>query len=195
MLHDRLEERPQIHRFAILIRLGDARLGIGVHHRKIELVFGRIQIDEQVVNLVQHFLNARVRPVDLVDHYNRRQPRFERLHQHVARLRQWAFARVHQQHHAVDKFQRALHLAAEIAVTRGIDNIDFVVAVAHAGGLGENRDSTLALQFIRIHGAFGMAFVGAKHAALIEHRVDQRGFAVINVSNDRDVTNLRTYRH
>jgi hypothetical protein len=34
-----------------------------------------------------------------------------------------------------------------------------------------------------------VVFVGAKSAALLQHGVDQRGFAVVNVGNDGDVAN------
>ena len=36
-------------------------LGVGVEHRKIELVLGGVEIDEQIVDFVEHFLDARVR--------------------------------------------------------------------------------------------------------------------------------------
>ena len=77
-----------------------------------------IEIDEQVVDLVQHFLRARVGTVDLVDDENRRELRFERFAEHVTRLRQRAFAGVDQQHDAIDHFQGAFDLTAEVTVTR-----------------------------------------------------------------------------
>ncbi len=91
-LDDRFEQRLQI--LARLVDIGGrrAQLRVGVQHRKIELVFAGIEIDEQVVDLVQHFLRARIRTVDLVDDQDRRQLGFQRLAQHVARLRQRAFA-------------------------------------------------------------------------------------------------------
>ena len=83
--------------------------------------------------------------------------RFERLHQHVAGLRQRAFAGVHQQHDAVDDLERALDFAAEIAVAGGVDDVDLDAVVADAGGLGENGDAALALQVVGIHDALGDA--------------------------------------
>ena len=90
VLDDRVEQRPQILARAVRIARGRADPGVGVEHREIELVLGRVEIDEQIVDLVQHFLRARVGPVDLVDDDNRRQPALERLAQHEARLRQRA---------------------------------------------------------------------------------------------------------
>ena len=132
-------------------------LGIGVDDRKIELVFRRIEIDEQIVDFVQHFLDARVRAVDLVDDEHGRQLGFERLHQHVAGLRQRPFAGIHQQHDAVDNFQGAFDFAAEIAVAGSIDNVDLGAVITDTGGFGENRDAALTLQFVRVHDAVGRA--------------------------------------
>ena len=108
------------------------RFGIGVEHREIELVFLGVEVDEQVVDLVQHFLRTRVGAVDLVDDHDRRQVRFQRLAQHIPRLRQRAFAGVHQQHDAIHHLQRALHFAAEIAVAGRVDNVDLHVVVKNA---------------------------------------------------------------
>ena len=81
--------------------------------------------------------------------------RFERFHEHVASLRQRSFAGIHQQQHAVDDLQRALDFAAEVGVPRSIDDVYFVVAIAHAGGLGQNRNPALALQLAGIERAVG----------------------------------------
>ena len=55
--------------------------------------------------------------------------------------------------------------------------------------LGENRDTALALQLVGIHHALDVVFVGTECAALIEHGVDQRGFAVVDVRDDGDIAN------
>ena len=75
--------------------------------------------------------------------------------QHVAGLRQRAFAGVHQQHHAVDDLQRALHFAAEIAVAGRVDDVDLDAVIADAGDLGEDGDAALALQVVGVHDALG----------------------------------------
>ena len=63
MLEDRFEQRAQVGGIVIGRELGKAGFGIGVDYRKVQLIFGRIQIDEQVVDLVQDLLDARIRPV------------------------------------------------------------------------------------------------------------------------------------
>ena len=70
-----------------------------------------------------------------------------------------------------------------------IDNVDFYVVIENRGVLGEDGDAALALQFVRVHHSFDVVFVGAKGAALLQHGVDQRGFAVVDVRDDSDVAN------
>ena len=166
-----------------------ADLGVGVEDREIELLFLGVEIDEQIVDFVQHFLRTRVGAVDLVDHHDRRQLGFERLAQNVAGLRQRAFAGVDQQHDAVDHLERAFDFAAEIAVAGRVDDVDLDVVIEDGGVLGQNRDAALALQIVGVHDALDEVLVGAKSAALPEHGVNQRGLAVVDVGDDGDIAN------
>ena len=59
------------------------------------------------------------------------------------------------------------------------------------GVLGQNRDAAFALEIGAVHGAFGDPLVRAKRAALVQHRVDQRRLAVIDVRDDGDVAAQR----
>ena len=187
VLQDGVEERAQVGGRVVHGFLGHAGLGDGVEHRKIELVFGGVEIDEQVVNLVEHFRHARVGAVDLIDHHDGRQVRFQGLGKHVARLRQRTFAGVHEQHDAVDDLEGAFHLAAEIAMAGGVDDVDFDAVIAHAGNFGEDGDAALAFQVVGIHDAVDVFLVGAEDAALIEHGVDESGLAMVHVGDDGDV--------
>ena len=111
------------------------------------------------------------------------------LRQHVTGLRQRAFAGIDEKHDAVDHLEGALDFAAEIAVAGRIDDVDFHVVVEDGGVLGEDGDAALALQFVRIHDALDEVLVGAKCAALLQHGVDQRGLAVVDVGDDGDIAN------
>ena len=71
---DGLEQRLQI--VARLVHASIVAvpgLRVRVEHGKVELVFGGVEIDEQVVDLVQDFLGTRVGTVDLVDDEDGRQ--------------------------------------------------------------------------------------------------------------------------
>src|SRR5581483_6347782 len=103
-----------------------------------------------------------------------------------ARLRQGPFRGVDEQHDAVDDFERALDFAAEVAVTRRVDDIDLDAVVTHAGDLGENRDAALALEVVRVHDPVDVLFMGPEDPALVEHGVHERGLALVDVRDDGD---------
>ena len=156
-------------------------------HRKIELLLGGVEVDEEVVDLVEDLLWTRVRPIDLVDHDDRGQSPFQGLAQDEPGLWQRPFRGVHEQQHAVDHRQRPLDLSAEIGVTRRVDDVDEGVAVVDGGVLGEDGDAALALQVRVVHRTLGDPLVRAEDAALVEHGVDERRLAVVDVRDDRDV--------
>ena len=166
-----------------------ASLGVGVEDGEIELVLLGVEIDEEVVDLVQNFLRARVGAVNLIDDNDRRKLGFESLAQNIAGLRQRAFAGVDQQHDAVDHFEGAFDFAAEVAVAGGVDDVDLHVVIEDGGVFGQDGDAAFALKLVRVHDAIDVMLVGAKRAALLQHGVDQRGLAVVDVRDDGDVAN------
>ena len=56
--------------------------------------------------------------------------------------------------------------------------------------LGEDRDALLALEVAGIHDPVDDDLVRAEHAGLAEHRVDERGLAVVDVGDDGDVAQV-----
>jgi hypothetical protein len=55
--------------------------------------------------------------------------------------------------------------------------------------LCKNGDATLPLQVIRIKHAFAHGLVRPKDAGLMQHRVHQRRFAVVDVGDNRHISN------
>ena len=172
-----------------------AGLRVAVDDRELDLALVGVEVEEELVHLVDDRLDPRVRPVDLVDDEDHRQPRLERLAQHEARLRQRPLARVDEQEHAVDHRQPALDLAAEVGVARRVDDVDLRPAVADGRVLGEDRDALLALEVDRVEHALGDVLVRAEGAGLPEQRVDERRLAVVDVRDDGDVADIRADGH
>src|SRR4029077_15684150 len=133
--------------------VGQAFTRVGVDNRKIQLVFGGVEIDKEVVDFVEHFGGACVGAIDFVENDYGRQLGGEGFLKHVARLGERAFAGVHEKEHAVHHAQGALDFAAEVAVARRVDNIYLGVVKKERGILGENSDAALALQIVGIHHA------------------------------------------
>jgi hypothetical protein len=105
-------------------------------------------------------------------------------------LRQRALARVDEQDDAVHHRQAALDLAAEVRVAGRVDDVDRQPAVLDRGVLREDRDALLALQVVGVHDALVDVGMRAERVRLPEHRVDQRGLAVVDVRHDGDVADV-----
>ena len=133
----------------------------------------------------------------------------EGLAQHEAGLRERTLGGVHHEDDAVDHGQAALDLAAEVGVTGGVDDVngDAVLkaqglgrgaGVVDGGVLGENGDALLALKIAGVHdalaGLFDRVALGER-SGLPEHCVNQRGLSVIDVRDDRDVSQVGTRGH
>jgi hypothetical protein len=88
----------------------------------------------------------------------------------------------------------ALDLAAEIGVAGRVDDVDARVLPVDRGRLGEDGDAALLLEIVGIHRAFGHALVLAERAGLLEQFVDQRGLAMVDVRDDRDVAEFHGRR-
>jgi len=131
-----------------------------------------------------------VGPVDLVDHHNDPVAQLQGLGEHEAGLGHGALGGVHQQDDAVDHLQDALHLAAEVGVARGIHDVDLGVLVPDGGVLGQDGDAPLPLQVAGVHDPVHHLLILPVDAALLQHLVHQRGFAVVDVGDDGDISQM-----
>ncbi len=185
-----LAQWPQI---ALLVVQVIDRIAIpsrGVHDREIEDFVRRVETHEQIKDLVNRPMRAGGRLVNLIDHDNNRQVQREGFLEHKKRLRHRAFLGIDQQQCAISHFQDAFDLAAEIGVSGRVDNIDTEVLIIECAIFCGDGDAALALQFIRVHQALRHFLVVTEHTAKFEQLVNQRGFAVVNVSDDGDVPDL-----
>ena len=82
-----------------------------------------------------------------------------------------------------------LDLTAEVGVSRRIDDVDVHALIIDRQVLGQDRDTPLPFQVVRIHDAFGDVLVGRKTACLMQQFIDKRSLAVVDVGNDGDVAN------
>ena len=114
----------------------------------------------------------------------------ERFAEHEARLRHRTVERVHHEQHAVHHAQDALDLTSEVGVTGRIDDVDLGAVPANGCVLRQNGDAPLSLEGVGIHHTLDDDLILAKRTGLPEHFVDESSFAVIDVSDDCDVTNF-----
>ena len=187
--HRALEGRPE--RSARPVSRGVAGAApVGFDRAAAGLEGGAVQHLAEPQHLVEHFLGASVLPVDLVDDDDGRQVAGQRLLQHVTGLRQRTFGGIDEQEHTVDHGQGALDLAAEVGVAGGVDEVDLDTLPVDGSRLGEDGDATLALLVVGVHDAVDHRLVGREGTRGAQERVDEGGLSVVDVRNQRDVTDL-----
>ena len=186
---DGLEEHLHVAALVTVIRAA-ARIapqGGGEHHPEVELFLARPQAIEEVEGLVHDPRRARAGPVDLVHDHDGLETAREGLLGHEARLWHGTVHGIDEQQHGIHHRQDPLHLAAEIGMSRGIDDIDPIVPPAERRILGEDGDPALALQLVRVHDALDASCALAERPGLLQQAVDERGLAVVDVGDDGDV--------
>ncbi len=162
----------------------------GGHDLEVDVVIAGVEVDEQLVDLVEHLLRPGITTVDLVDDDDRRQIQRQRLLQHVAGLRQRAFRGVDQQQHTVDHGQGPLDLATEVGVAGGVDQVDLDALPRDRGRLGQDGDAPFALLVVGVHHPVDHRLVGSEGTGGAQQRVDECGLAVVDVGDQGNVAKL-----
>src|SRR5207244_140732 len=96
----------------------------------------------------------------------------------------------------VRHLQHALNLAAEIGVAGRIDDVHLGARQDEGDILGQDGDAAFALKVIRVENeavlpaSEPVQLFFAKQSRLAHHHVDQRGFAVVNVGNNRNIAKV-----
>ena len=145
LFQDGIEERDDIGSRLVDIERGDPFDGRCVDNGEIELFVRGPQMDEEVEGAVDHIVDDRVRPIDLVDDDDGLVSERQSFPQHERRLRHGAFFRIDQNQHAIHHAEGAFHLTAEIGMARRIHNIDLHAVVDDAGVFRTDRDPALPL--------------------------------------------------
>ena len=150
----------------------------------------RVQADDGF-DLLADALRLGGRQIDLVDHRNDFQVVVQRQVGVGQRLRLHALRGVHHQQRAFAGLQAARNLVGEIHVAGRVDQVQLVQlavvgAVIQAHGVGLDGDAALALQ---VHGVEHLLhhFALRKRAGDLQQAVRQRGLAVVDVRNDREI--------
>ena len=189
-LDEQVEQRSQVRARLGQVARRRPELGVRVHDRELDLVLVRAEVEEQLVDVVEDRARAGVAAIDLVDRHDHRQAAGHRLLEDVAGLRQRPLGGVDEEQHRVDHEQRALDLATEVGVARRVDDVEADAVVVDRRLLGEDRDALLALEVHRVEHPVDQRLVGPERAGLAQHRVDQRGLAVVDMGDDGDIAKV-----
>jgi len=190
---DGLEERRQIAGDGLRAVASAALQADGVDDREVGLLVAGAQFQEQVEGSVEGLVRAGEGAIHLVDHDDDPQAERQRLAQDEAGLGHRAFDSVDEQQRAVDHVEDALDLAAEVGVAGRVDDVDLDPVPGDGGVLGQDGDPALALQGVGVEDAFAGEGAFPEDFGLLEHAVDQRGLAVVNMGNNGDIAEIGAY--
>ena len=163
---------------------------------RIQLVFVCIQLHEQLQNLIHNLIRACFGSIHLIYADNNRVIQLQRLAQNEFCLGHRPFKCIHHQHNAVYHFQHTLYLAAEIGMSGGINDVDFGIAIVYGCVFGKNGNPSFPFNIAAVHDSFLYLLIGTEDTALSEQLIHQCGFAVVNVGNNRyvsDIFNILTH--
>ena len=78
-------------------------------------------------------------------------------------------------------------------MARGIENINFSAVVHYSRVLCQNSNAAFTFQCVRVHNAFFNMFISPENAALFKHGIYKGCFAVVNVGNNCNITQIVSY--
>jgi hypothetical protein len=147
----------------------------------------RVEIEEELIDLIDHRIGPGIRPIDLVDDHDCRQVGGEGFREHIPGLRHRPLGGVNQQQDAIDQGKGSFNLASEVRMARRVHQIDTDSLPFDGGSLGENGDAALTFLIIGIHDSIDPRFVGGKDPGGVQHGIHQGGLAMVDVRDQRDV--------
>jgi len=170
--------------------VSNAPLGLGEKNGKLYLLFRGVKIDEQIVYLVDDLFDSGIAPVDLVDNEDYGHAPFQGLFEDKTGLRQGPFAGIHEENGSVHHIEAPFHLAAEVSVSRGIDDIDLYLAISDGGILGHDCYPPLPLEIEGIHHPVLYCLMLPEGAGSPQHGIYEGCLAMVNMGNDGDISKL-----
>ena len=183
-----IEQRDKV--LALYIRVeGRCAVSAGaVDNGTFELFVRGVEVEQEFEDFINDLFGSCIRAVCLVHHDDDLMSEFESLLQHETCLRHGSLEAVNEQENAVHHFEYALHLAGEIRVTGGIDNVDLDILILYRRVFCENGDTAFTFEVVAVHDALDHSLIFAVDAALFEHFIDQCGLAVIDVSYNCNIS-------
>ena len=162
ILDDGVEHRRDVVGGLLPVVAHPSLLGGAVYGGEVELILTGVEIAHQVKHHFLHLLGAAVGLVDLVDHDHRLQSELYGFLKHEAGLRHRALESVDEKQTAVGHVEHTLHLAAEVGVSRGVDDVDLGVLVGNGDVLGEYRYASFTFEVVVVEDEFAGRLIVAE---------------------------------
>ncbi len=170
----------------------DARFGAGQHR------FGRIQADD-ILDFLAHLFRFRGGQVDLVEHRHDLMIMLDRLVNIGQSLRFHALRRVHDQQRALARGKGTADLIGEVDMARRVHQVQLIGLavfrdIVQAHRLRLDRDPALLLN-VHVIKDLGAHLAVRQAAGPLDQPVRQRGLAMVDMGDDRKVTDVAKLSH
>ena len=188
IIYNRIKQRFHISsRF--FIRSGSNSLfGRSKDKWAVKLLLIGIEVNEKFQNLIDNFSRTSFRTVDLIDTDNDRKAEFQRFFQYKFCLRHRPFKGIDYKNDTVYHFEDTFYFAAEISMSRGINNIYFNIIIMNGCIFRKDGNTTFSFNIIGVHNTFRNFLIFSEDSALFEQFIHDGCFSVIDVGNDCNIS-------
>ena len=108
-------------------------------------------------------------------------------------LRHRAFGCINKENYTIHHFKHTFNFSAEIRMAGSINYIYFNIFVMNGCIFSKNSYSSFSFNVVAIHNSFINSLVITKCSALFQHFVNESSFSMVNVSNNRYVSQIFSY--
>ena len=157
-------------------------------HGRVKLLVGSIKLKKKLKHLVTDLIKTCIGTVNLVNNDDNAVVHRKCLLKHESGLGHRALCRVDEKDNTVNHLKDTLNLATEVCVSGGVNHVDLNTLIVNSSILCKNGNATLSFEIVRVHYSFLGLLILAIDTALTKHLVNQGGLAVVNVSNNSNIS-------
>ena len=149
-LHDLVQQVVYVVCWLLPVFCHPSVLCRAIHHGEVQLVFRGVQLTHQVKHHFVNLLGAAAGLVHLVHHHDRLQSYLQGFLQNETSLWHRPLESVYQQDASIGHVEHALHLSAEVGVSRSVYDVYLDTFPVDGNVLGKDGDATFTLQVVGV---------------------------------------------
>ena len=169
-----------------------ALLRTSIYSTEIQLILSRSKREHKVKDLLLHLVRAAIELINLIDHHNRFLTHLDSFLKHKSCLRHTALKRIYKEKYTISHIKHTLNLSTEVAMARSIDDIDLYTLIYYRHILRKNSDTSFSLKVIIIQDKLSQLLLLTRLTRLIDHPVHKSRLSMIDVGDDRNVSDFHT---
>ena len=189
-LEDGVEQRRDVGAGGLPVLGHPALLGAAEDGLEIQLLVSGVEVAHEVEDLFLHLVGTAIELVNLVHDNDGLLAHLEGFLEDETGLGHASLEGIHQEEYAIGHVEDTLDLTAEITVAGSVDDVDLDSLVDDGDVLGQDGDAALTLQVVVVEDELSEILGLADKVGLIDHPVHEGGLAVVDVGDDRYVSDF-----